>query len=252
MLPTLYPPKYYFTYAAKTIKFRLIFFGRFSDEMYYGHWAIISSESVIELAELCAALTADRVQSRNCLRELLVVPQKIKSAFFFVSVFAFIILFHSHCDAWQGTLVGVPDGDLCLVSHGNQTDRVKLYGIECPRRGQPFWQQSRALASHLALQKIVEVTPLYLGHDGLENALVRIEGTKDYLNLQLISYGLAWVKPKECSAHICAEWRAMESLAQSKAIGLWIDPSPIPPWEWEKEQRHKIHDRLQNQEKNSE
>ena len=180
------------------------------------------------------------------------MPQKIRSASFFVLVFAFIILFHSHCGAWQGKVVGVPDADLFLISHGSQTDRVKLYGIECPRRGQPFWQQSRALASHLALQKIVEVTPLYVGHDGLENALVRIEGVKDYLNLQLISYGLAWVKPKECSANICAEWRAMESLAQSKAIGLWIDPNPIPPWEWEKEQRHKIHERRQNQERTSE
>ena len=180
------------------------------------------------------------------------MPQKIRSASLFVLAFTFIFLFHSHCGAWQGKVVGVPDGDLFLVSHESQTDRVKLYGIECPKKSQPFWQQSRALASHLALQKVVEVTPLYSGRDGLENALVRIEGTKDYLNLQIISYGLAWVKPNECSAHICAEWRAMESLAQSKAIGLWIDPQPIPPWEWEKEQRHKIHDRLQSLERTSE
>ncbi len=180
------------------------------------------------------------------------MPRKIKSASFFVPVFAFIILFHSHCGAWQGKVVGVPDAGLFLVSHGSQTDKIKLYGIECPKRGQPFWQQSRALASHLALQKTVEVTPLYLGHDGLENALVRIEGNKDFLNLQLVSYGLAWVKPKECSAHICAEWNAMESLAQSRTIGLWIDPNPIPPWLWEKEQRQKIHDRLQGQERTSE
>ncbi|MGA2223409.1 MAG: thermonuclease family protein [Syntrophobacteraceae bacterium] len=180
------------------------------------------------------------------------MPQKIGSASFFVLVFAFIILFHSHCSAWQGKVVGVQDSDLLLISHGTQTDRVKLYGIESPRKGQPYWQQSQVLASHLALQKIVEVTPLYVGSDGLENALVRIEGVKDYLNLQIITYGLAWVKPKECSAHICAEWRAMESLAQSKAIGLWIDPNPIPPWQWEKEQRHKIQERRQSQERTSE
>ena len=146
----------------------------------------------------------------------------------------------------------MPDADLFLISHGSQVDKVKLYGIECPKKGQPFWQQSRVLASHLALQKTVEVTPLYRGNDGLENVLVRIEGIKDYLNLQLISYGLAWVKPKECSAHICAEWRAQEGLAQSKAIGLWADPYPVPPWQWEKEERNKIHEQRQSQEKASE
>lgn len=174
---------------------------------------------------------------------------KIRSTCVFVLVFAFIFLFHSHCRAWRGKVVGVLDADLCLISNESQTDKVKLYGIECPKRGQPYWQQSRALASHLALQKIVEVTPLYRGPNGLENALVRIDGLKDYLNLQLISYGFAWVKPNECSANICAEWRGLENLAHSKAIGLWMDPNPIPPWQWEKENRLKIRERRQDQEK---
>lgn len=146
----------------------------------------------------------------------------------------------------------MPDADLLLISHESKTDTVRLYGIECPRKGQPYSQQSRTLASHLALQKTVEVTPLYRGHNGLENALVRIDGFKDYLNLQLISYGLAWVKPNECSANICAEWRALENLAHSKGIGLWMDPDPIPPWQWEKENRQKIQERLQSREKTPE
>ena len=179
------------------------------------------------------------------------MSQKIRSICAFVLVFAFIFLFHSHCRAWQGKVVGMLDADLFLISHESQTDKVKLYGIECPKKGQPYWQESRKLASHLVLQKIVEVTPLYRGHNGLENAMVRIDGVKDYLNLQLISYGLAWVKPDECSANICAEWRALENLAHSKSIGLWMDPNPIPPWLWEKEKRQKIQERRQYQENTS-
>ncbi len=180
------------------------------------------------------------------------MSQKIRSSFAFVAVFASIVFFHTNCSAWQGKVVGMLDADLFLISHESQTDRVKLYGIECPKKGQPYWQESRSLASHLVLQKIVEVTSLYRGPNGLENALVRVNGVKDYLNLQLISYGFAWVKPNECSANICAEWRALENLAHTNAIGLWVDPNPIPPWQWEKENRQKIYERRQYQEKTSE
>jgi len=164
-------------------------------------------------------------------------------------VSAFIVFFHSYCPAWQGQVVGVISGDLFTVSHEGQIDKIKLYGIESPKRGQPFGEHSGALASHLAMQRMVEVTPLFKGYDGVENALVRIEGSKDYLNVQLITHGLAWVKPNECSAHICAEWRGLENLARSNAVGLWADPVPVPPWEWQKEQRLKIREHSQKQEK---
>ena len=174
-----------------------------------------------------------------------VISRKIRSAGVLVTVLASILLVHSYCCAWQGKVVGIPDGCLLLVSHENQIDKISLYGIECPGRDQPFREQSRVLASHLALQKTVEVTPLYVGYDGAQVALVRIEGTRDYLNVQLVSHGLAWVKPKECSANICADWRGLENLARSNAIGLWVDLNPIPPWEWKKEQRSKIRERGQ-------
>ena len=169
-----------------------------------------------------------------------------------VFVFAFFALFQPDCFGWQGKVVGVLSGDVLTVSHDGLVARIKLYGIDSPRFGQPFREQSMALASHLALQKMVEVTPLFKGHDGVENALVRVGGSKDYLNVQLISHGLAWVKPGECSAHICAEWRGLENLARTNAIGLWVDPAPVPPWEWQKEQRPKIRERSPKPEKAAE
>jgi endonuclease YncB( thermonuclease family) len=175
--------------------------------------------------------------------------QKTKLVCALIAVFAFIAFFHSHCLAWQGQVVGVLDGDLFAVSHDNVIENIRLYGIAAPKRGQPFWEQSGALARHLANQKIVEVTPLFKGSDGIDNGLVRIDGSKDYLNVELISHGFAWVKPTECSAHICAEWRGLENLARSNAIGLWADPAPVPPWEWQKEQRMKIREDSQKQEK---
>lgn len=163
-----------------------------------------------------------------------------KSLIVLVASFVLIALFHTNSCAWQGKIVGMIDADLFLVSDGTRTDKVKLYGVECPKRGQPYWELSKTLASHLALNKTAEITPVSKGYEGFDNALIRVEGSKDYLNVQMISHGLAWVRPNECSANICAEWRGIENLARSKAIGLWLDPAPVPPWEWAREQRLKI------------
>ena len=77
---------------------------------------------------------------------------------------------------------------------------------------------------------MVEVTPLFKGYWWGRKCPGQDRGFQGLpLNVQLISHGLAWVKPNECSAHICAEWRGLENLARSNAIGLWVDPAPVPP-----------------------
>ncbi len=146
----------------------------------------------------------------------------------------------SFCFGWRGKVVKVLQGDLLVIEGSAQQQQVKLYGIDCPAKGQPFWDKARVLAAHLANQKTVEVIPLYMGPGGYENVLVRVEGVRDYLNVQLIAHGMAWVKPNECSANLCAEWKGIEKLAQMNAIGLWAELNPIPPWEWKKQQRLKV------------
>jgi len=177
------------------------------------------------------------------------MSRKIKSVNVAVAVFAFIVVFHSYCWAWRGKVVEMQEADVFVVSHEGRTEKIKLYGIECPKRDQPYGEHARALASHMVMQKMVEVTPLFNGAGGVENALVRTEGVRDYLNIQLISHGLAWVKPNECSAHICAEWRGLENLARSNAIGLWVDPAPVAPWEWRKAQMRNAQEKRLQQEK---
>ncbi len=148
------------------------------------------------------------------------------------------------CQAWTGRVVRVSEGDLLVISHDGKEKKYRLYGVECPERGQPYWEKALGLVTFLTEDRVVEVNPVYQGLDGYQNVLLRIQGTKEYLNQQLVAYGLAWVRPEECSSHMCAEWKRLQEMARTRLIGLWADKHPIPPWEWKKEHWKEL---LENQ-----
>jgi micrococcal nuclease len=149
------------------------------------------------------------------------------------------------CYAYSGTIVDVREGDLLLISTEGGTQTIRLYGVMCPVHGQPYHDKARLLVNHLTLQKNAEITPLFNDEEGISNALVRIQGVKDFLNGQLVGYGMAWVKPVQCKSRLCDEWRKLEELAQKNYVGLWSELYPVPPWEWRKAQRMEIYRRSQ-------
>jgi endonuclease YncB( thermonuclease family) len=153
-----------------------------------------------------------------------------------IIVLCFILTGFIRAHAWTGQVVSVPEGDLLVISHDGKDQKFRLYGVDCPERGQPYWDKGQSLVSFLTKEQVVDVSALFLGIEGIEKALVRIEGTKDYLNRQLVAYGLAWGKPDECTSHMCSEGKELQNLARVKRLGLWADPRPIPPWEWKKVQ----------------
>lgn len=136
----------------------------------------------------------------------------------------------------------VKEGDLLLVAYQGRIRKVRLYGVICPVNGQLFHDQARGLSSLLTGQKKVDITPVFTDGEGAIRALVRIDGTKYYLNERLVGYGMAWVKPAECKATLCKTWRELQGLAQKNAIGLWAYPAE-PPWEWAKERKMDIYRR---------
>jgi endonuclease YncB( thermonuclease family) len=152
-------------------------------------------------------------------------------------------LFIPECCAYHGRVVDVPEGDLLLVAMDSSAQKVRLYGIACPAFGQPFHDRARFLVQNLSLQRSVEVTSVYRDADGIENVLIRIEGAKDFLNNQLIGYGLAWVRPCDQKSRLCEQWKKQEGFAQMNFIGLWAQPPAIAPWEWRSAQRKQIYER---------
>jgi endonuclease YncB( thermonuclease family) len=61
---------------------------------------------------------------------------------------------------FTGRVVGVTDGDTISVLHAGRAEKIRLYGIDAPERGQPFTHSAKEFVSKLCFGKEVTVKPL--------------------------------------------------------------------------------------------
>ena len=59
--------------------------------------------------------------------------------------------------AWSGKVIGVADGDTITVLRDKEQIRIRLYGIDCPERYQPFSKKAKQFTSDMVFGKDVEV-----------------------------------------------------------------------------------------------
>jgi micrococcal nuclease len=61
--------------------------------------------------------------------------------------------------AWSGEVVGITDGDTITVLHSKTLKDVKirLYGIDCPERHQPYGKRAKKFTSDTVFGKVVEI-----------------------------------------------------------------------------------------------
>ena len=135
---------------------------------------------------------------------------------------------------WSGVVVGVTDGDTITVLHGGRGEKIRLYGIDTPEKGQAFGKKAKQFTSQMVYSKTVEVQPKDTDRYGRTVALINVGGQS--LNEALIKDGFAWVYRKYCKETFCEDWLNFEIIARYGKIGLWSEPNPIPPWEF----RHGI------------
>jgi micrococcal nuclease len=142
------------------------------------------------------------------------------------------MMFASGALAWRGQVTQVDDTDLITVIHDGKTEKIRLYGIDCPKLDQPSAVQAKVIKSFLMVSKFVEITPESGAPPAAVDALVRVDGTREFVNEKLVAYGMAWVKESACNSQMCQGWRKLQELAKINAIGLWMEVHPVPPWEW--------------------
>ena len=133
--------------------------------------------------------------------------------------------------AFSGQVVSVLDGDTIEVLHNQHPERIRLSGIDCPEKGQPFGKRAKQAASDLALGK--EVTVQTHGHDKYKRTIGEVilpDGMN--LNQELVKQGWCWWYRKYAPADTVLE--GLEKDAREARKGLWVDPQPVPPWEWRK------------------
>jgi endonuclease YncB( thermonuclease family) len=137
--------------------------------------------------------------------------------------------------AWSGKVIGVADGDTITVLRDKQPQKIRLYGIDCPEKRQPFGKKAKQFTSQLVFGKVVDVEPVAKDRYGRTVAFVRVENIT--VNEELIKKGLGWVFMRYCKLPLCIEWQGLQLAAQADKRGLWKHSGEIPPWEFRRQQR---------------
>ena len=136
--------------------------------------------------------------------------------------------------AFTGEVVGVLDGDTIEVLHNGNAQRIRLQGIDCPEKGQPYGNNAKQATS--ALVFALEVTLQIHGKDKYGRILTDVllaDGTN--VNHTLVKDGWCWWYRKYAPDDVMLA--ALEAEAGLAQKGLWADPHPTPPWEFRKARR---------------
>jgi micrococcal nuclease len=134
-----------------------------------------------------------------------------------------------HADDFSGLVVGISDGDTISVMHGGRAEKIRLYGIDAPEKGQAFGNRAKQFVSALAYGKEVKVEVKDYDRYGRTVADVILPDGRN-LNHEIVKAGFAWWYRKYAPKN--AELESLESGARATRRGLWADPRPVPPWEW--------------------
>jgi endonuclease YncB( thermonuclease family) len=120
------------------------------------------------------------------------------------------------------------DGDTLRLSGSTYTGIVRIWGIDAPEHGQPYFREARdhlrSLTDHVALT-IIPVT-----WDRYNRLIAKILG-HSYLDigLHMIAAGSAW--HENLHAPTAHDYRDAHHAAHRAKIGLWACPPPhVPPW----------------------
>jgi endonuclease YncB( thermonuclease family) len=129
--------------------------------------------------------------------------------------------------AYTAKVIGVSDGDDITVLKSKTAIKIRLYGIDCPERGQTYGAKAKRLTSDMVSGKMVEIKAVDTDRYKRSVAWVTVAGKS--LNEELVRAGLAWHYKRYSSDQVLAE---LERQARKSRVGLWADPHSIPPWEY--------------------
>lgn len=147
----------------------------------------------------------------------------MKTTLFYVVLLVF--LYPSSVFAeWEAYVVNVFDGDTLIVSRDGNAEIIRLYGIDCPEKKQPYGLKAKDLTIDLVAGGKIRVIPMDNGR--YLNCKVYIGD--QCLNEELLKAGYAWY------LHDSSEekWATIAKKAKSLKRGLWSKKNPTPPWKF--------------------
>lgn len=145
------------------------------------------------------------------------------------SSFAFNALTGSH-KSYSGKVSKVISGDTFEVKKSNTTAVVRLAGVDAPEIGQKGAGAAWTFLKEKLLGEYISVRVIGLDCKRREVAKVYLN-SRDMSEL-MISQGLAWVSGEHGNDFALYQ---LQGNARANKIGLWSNPSPVPPWDWRKD-----------------
>ncbi|MGH7164337.1 MAG: thermonuclease family protein, partial [Nitrospiraceae bacterium] len=82
-------------------------------------------------------------------------------------------------------VIGVSEGDAITVKHQGRMVRIRLRGVDCPEKGQPYFHEAKRFTSFMVDNRDVVVRPLGKDARGRTIADVLLPGGKS-LNQELL------------------------------------------------------------------
>lgn len=152
----------------------------------------------------------------------------------FISIILFVQPVLS-CEVLSGKVVGVKDGDTIEILVDNQKHVIRFAEVDAPEKKQPFGKKAKQFVSGKIFGKKVKVVTLKRGRYGRRIGEVFYRGVS--VNEELIASGLAWQDPRYSKS---LGIKALQQDAIKNRQGLWVDPSPVSPWEWRKNKKNRV------------
>ncbi len=150
-----------------------------------------------------------------------------KSKLIFSIILSLLFTSPLWAEEFTGKVVGVSDGDTITVMRLGRGEKVRLYGIDCPEKGQAFGNRAKQFTSEMVFGKEVLVKTHGCDRYGRILGDVFLPDGQS-LNQELVRAGYAWWFRRYSNDVTLAR---LEEEARAAKVGLWADPHAVPPWE---------------------
>jgi endonuclease YncB( thermonuclease family) len=148
----------------------------------------------------------------------------------------------SKAKLFSGKVTRVLDGDTFEMIEIGKDDKeqmplcVRLAHVDAPELGQAFGAEAKARLEAKVLDKEISVLTDKDDRRGHSDALVFADDK--WVNEDMLSEGFGWLVEEGIGGDMAKATlpEAFEK-AQAAKLGLWADPSPIPPWAWKARER---------------
>lgn len=137
----------------------------------------------------------------------------------------------------KGRIVKVTDGDtVTLLDKNNKQVKIRLYGIDCPEKGQDYYQVAKNYVSNAIFSKEVKVEIVNTDRYRRSVGIIWFDGNRN-LNKDLLSNGLAWHYKQFDKSK---DYSDAEIKARNKKVGIWNTKNPQAPWEFRKNKKRNL------------